>query len=48
LRARFGDHAKLAEVGDIWVLELEGNPEERGKAEEALLGEQIRWFGPAT
>ena len=46
LRAATVDHGKLNKVGDIWVLELEGNPAERGKAEGALLGEQVRWLLP--
>jgi len=40
------DHGKLSKVGDVWVLELDGNPSERGKAEGAVLGEQIRWLLP--
>jgi predicted choloylglycine hydrolase len=40
------DHGKLSKVGDIWVLELDGSPVERGKAEGVLLGEQIRWLLP--
>jgi hypothetical protein len=46
LRAATIDHGKLSKVGDLWVLELEGNPAERGKAEGALLGEQVRWLLP--
>jgi len=30
----------------VWVLELDGSPVERGKAEGVLLGEQIRWLLP--
>ena len=46
LRAATIAHGKLSKVGDLWVLELEGNPVERGKAEGALLGEQVRWLLP--
>ena len=46
LRAGTVDHGKLGKVGDIWVLELDGSPVERGKAEGVLLGEQVRWLLP--
>ena len=46
LRAGTADHGKLSKVGDVWVLELDGSPVERGKAEGVLLGEQIRWLLP--
>ena len=46
LRAGSVDHGKLNKVGDVWVLELDGSPVERGKAEGVLLGEQIRWLLP--
>ena len=46
LRAGTVDHGKLSKVGDLWVLELDGSPVERGKAEGVLLGEQIRWLLP--
>jgi len=46
LRAGTVDHGKLSKVGDLWVLELDGNPAERGKAEGLLLGEQLRWLLP--
>ena len=46
LRAGVVDHGKLSKVGDLWLLELDGSPPERGKAEGTLLGEQIRWLLP--
>ena len=46
LRAGTVDHGKLSRVGDVWVLELDGSPVERGKAEGVLLGEQLRWLLP--
>jgi hypothetical protein len=46
LRAGTVDHGKLSKVGDVWLLELDGSPVERGKAEGLLLGEQIRWLLP--
>jgi len=46
LRAGTVEHGKLSRVGDIWVLELDGSPVQRGKAEGVLLGEQIRWMLP--
>jgi hypothetical protein len=46
LRAGMVEHGKLSRVGDIWVLELDGSPAQRGKAEGVLLGEQIRWLLP--
>ena len=46
LRAGTVDHGKLGKVGDIWVLELDGNPAQRGRAEGVLLGEQVRWLLP--
>jgi hypothetical protein len=39
-------HGKLTQVGGQWVLELEGTPEERGKAAGTLMGEQVRWLLP--
>ena len=39
-------HGKLIQAGGQWVMELEGTPEERGKAAGLLLGEQIRWLLP--
>jgi hypothetical protein len=39
-------HGKLIQAGGQWVMELEGSPEERGKAAGLLVGEQIRWLLP--
>jgi hypothetical protein len=39
-------HGKLAKMGEHWVLELDGTPEERGKAAGVLVGEQVRWILP--
>jgi hypothetical protein len=39
-------HGKLAQVGEQWVLELDGSAEERGRAAGSLVGEQIRWLLP--
>jgi len=39
-------HGKLSQVGGQWVMELEGTPEERGRAAGLLVGEQIRWLLP--
>jgi hypothetical protein len=46
LRAGSTAHGKLAKTGEHWVLELEGTPEERGKAAGTLVGEQVRWLLP--
>ena len=46
LRPTTVEHGKLGKVGDVWVLELDGNPAQRGKAEGVVLGEQIRWLLP--
>ena len=45
-RAAGVEHGKLRMASDVWVLELDGNPQERGRAEGFLLGEQIRWLLP--
>jgi isopenicillin-N N-acyltransferase like protein len=37
-------HGKLGKSGEHWVLELDGSPEERGKAAGALVGPQVRWL----
>jgi hypothetical protein len=39
-------HGKLSQIDGHWLLELEGSPEQRGKAAGVLLGEQIRWLLP--
>jgi hypothetical protein len=39
-------HGKLNQAGGQWILELEGTPEERGKAAGTLVGEQVRWLLP--
>jgi Acyl-coenzyme A:6-aminopenicillanic acid acyl-transferase len=46
LRTATVEHGKLGKLGDVWILELDGSPVERGKAEGALLGDQIRWLLP--
>ena len=37
-------HGKLSKSAEQWILELDGTPEERGKAAGALMGEQVRWL----
>jgi len=44
LRAGSTAHGKLSKTGEDWVLELEGSPEERGKAAGVLVGGQVRWL----
>ncbi|MFH1808252.1 MAG: C45 family peptidase [Pseudomonadota bacterium] len=48
--APFKEHSaaggRLRQVDEVWILELEGTPAERGKAEGEVLGEQIRWLIP--
>jgi len=39
-------HGKLSAVANMWLLELDGTPAERGKAAGELLGEQVRWLLP--
>lgn len=43
-RAGSVPHGKLAKLGEHWVLELDGTPEERGKAAGVLVGTQVRWL----
>lgn len=43
-RAGSTAHGKLGKSGEHWVLELEGSPEERGRAAGVLVGEQVRWL----
>jgi hypothetical protein len=37
-------HGRLGKHGAHWVLELDGRPEERGKAAGVLVGAQVRWL----
>ena len=40
------EHGKLHQIGGLWVLELDGSPEQRGQAAGLLVGEQVRWLLP--
>ncbi len=40
------DHGRLFRRDGMWVLALDGTPEQRGRAEGLLVGKQIRWALP--
>ena len=40
------ENGSLKRHGQVWVMQLSGTPEQRGKAAGALVGEQIRWVLP--
>lgn len=40
------EHGSLKRQGQVWVMQLSGTPQERGKAAGSLVGEQIRWVLP--
>jgi len=45
-RAGAVPHGKLGPVDGVWVMELDGTAEERGRAAGTLVGEQVRWLLP--
>lgn len=45
-RAASVEHGQLHRVAGSWILELNGTPEERGRAAGQLVGEQVRWLLP--
>jgi len=45
-RAGTVEHGRLERSGNLWVLSLDGSPEQRGQAAGALVGEQVRWLLP--
>lgn len=40
------EHGTLRQISGGWILELDGSPAERGRAEGQLLKDQIRWLVP--
>ena len=40
------ENGSLERQGQVWVMQLSGTPQQRGKAAGALVGEQIRWVLP--